>query len=455
MASTGLLSGVNPYVGGNVVVDITSKPLQYMLMEKAKQDAKAEAIDKYYKDYEKSLNSAGLTPEELKIFNQKLNEVKGFAIKNKDQIGYPSKYGYDAQSTLESGFRALSNYLGEAKKAAGERKAFKTFHDQQLAQGKHVSDNYLDVWNEAMLPVGSGYVAPDISKVKFYNQFDPTKFGQKLDVLLKKNEGMPTKEFMKDPVTGKVSTTEYQWITPKYVNKDEARSIAYNELKGSDSDGYKEYLLSVKQDPVFINHLGKIYQENTGKKLDINDLGELSYANVLSQVPVIKDRSNEVYLTEDERTNLAIKRQARSADAKGAYAVPNFLEGGVAALRTGNASVINDYFKPFKAQTKTGTSGEVIGFENIDVLPDGKVKINYSLPMTINRKGVSIVTKNPQSRIIDPRSGSVLQEITALYQELLGSNVKAEGAAVQNLPAIPTTPSKIAKTKGSANIKWK
>ena len=111
MASTGLLSGVNPYAGGNVVVDITSRPLQYMLAEKAKQDAKAEAIDKYYKDYEKSLNTAGLTPEEIKIFTQKLNEIKGYGIKNKDQINYPSKYGYDAQSTLDAGFRNLSNFL--------------------------------------------------------------------------------------------------------------------------------------------------------------------------------------------------------------------------------------------------------------------------------------------------------------------------------------------------------
>lgn len=315
MASTGLLSGVNPYAGGNVVVDITSRPLQYMLAEKAKQDAKAEAIDKYYKDYEKSLNTAGLTPEEVKIFTQKLNEVKGFGIKNKDQINYPSKYGYDAQSTLEAGFRNLSNFLSEAKQAAGERKAFKSFHDQQIAQGKHVSSNYLDVWDTAMLPVGAGYVAPDISKVKYYNQFDPTKFGQKLDVLLKRNEGMPTKEFMKDPITGKVSTTEYQWITPKYVDKDEARSIAYNELKGSDSDGYIEYLSNVKQDPVFVNHLGKIYQENTGKKLDVNDLGELSFANVLSQTPVIKDRSNNIELTEDYKTLLALKRQKPTTPA--------------------------------------------------------------------------------------------------------------------------------------------
>jgi hypothetical protein len=60
MASTGLLAGVNPYRGGNVAIDFTSKPLQVFLQMQQKQQAKAEAIDKYYKDYEKTLNSAGL-----------------------------------------------------------------------------------------------------------------------------------------------------------------------------------------------------------------------------------------------------------------------------------------------------------------------------------------------------------------------------------------------------------
>lgn len=454
MASTGLLSGVNPYAGGNVVVDITSRPLQYMLAEKAKQDAKAEAIDKYYKDYEKSLNTAGLTPEEIKIFTQKLNEIKGYGIKNKDQINYPSKYGYDAQSTLDAGFRNLSNYLSEAKQAAGERKAFKTFHDQQIAQGKHVSDDYLDVWNNAMLPVGAGYVAPDMAKVRYFNPHDPTKFGQKLDVLLKRNEGMPIQEFITDPITGKKSNTSFQWVTPKYINKDEARSVAYNELKGSDSDGYKEYLSNVKKDPVFLSHLDKIYQENTGKKLDINDLGELSYANVLSQTPVIKDRSN-VELTESEKTRLALLRQKLSSDAKGGSEVANFLQGGVTALKTGNADFINNYFKPWKSQTKTGTTGDVIGFQNIELLPGGKIKVNYGIPMTINRRGTSIVINNPQSRILDSNSPSLLQDITALHQEILGSNVKVEANAAKNTPAMPTTPGKVAKTKGSANINWK
>jgi hypothetical protein len=75
--------------------------------------------------------------------------------------------------------------------------------------------------------------------------------------------------------------------------------------------------------------------------------------------------------------------------------------------------------------------------------------------MTINRRGTSIVINNPQSRILDSSSPSLLQDITALHQEILGSSVKVEANAAKNTPAMPATPGKVAKTKGSANINWK
>ena len=176
MASTGLLAGVNPYKGGNVAIDFTSKPLQMFLQMQQRQEAKAEAIDKYYKDYEKSLNSAGLTTEEQKIFTDKLNEVKGFAIKNKEKLTNPSKYGYDTQATVDSGFRELSNYLGGAKKKAGTIKAFKDFHDKAIAEGKHVSPNYLEIWNNATKPYGAGYIEPSMDQIKIYDPFDDKKY---------------------------------------------------------------------------------------------------------------------------------------------------------------------------------------------------------------------------------------------------------------------------------------
>ena len=148
MASTGLLTGVNPYKGGNVAIDFSSKPTQYAIQELQHQQAKAEATEKYYKDWEKSLNTAGIGEQERKIFAEKLNALKGFAIKNREQVYNPSKYGYDAQSTVEAGFKDLQSFLEGSKQKTAENKAYKTVVDQHRAQGKLVEGD-MEVWKES------------------------------------------------------------------------------------------------------------------------------------------------------------------------------------------------------------------------------------------------------------------------------------------------------------------
>jgi len=76
------------------------------------------------------------------------------------------------------------------------------------------------------------------------------------------------------------------------------------------------------------------------------------------------------------------------------------------------------------------------------------------MPMTISRKGISILTKSPQSRILDPKSPSLLQELTALYQEFLGSDVKAEASAMSNPPAPPSPKTSTNKPKDKSGVNW-
>ena len=54
MASTGLL-GFNPY-GKGVAIDISSKPVNLAIQLKQRDIAKIDALDKYFMDYERSIN---------------------------------------------------------------------------------------------------------------------------------------------------------------------------------------------------------------------------------------------------------------------------------------------------------------------------------------------------------------------------------------------------------------
>ena len=178
MASTGLLAGVNPYRSGNVAVDFSSKPLQYAVQELQHQKAKAEATDKYFMDWEKSINPAGLAKGELDMFTKKLRAAKEYAIKNKEQINDPSTYGYDAQSTLSSLFKDAQSYIEEGKQATASRKAFKSYLDNARKSGKLIKGDF-DALANAMKTVGDGYVEPDTSMVDIFDPHDEDAFREK------------------------------------------------------------------------------------------------------------------------------------------------------------------------------------------------------------------------------------------------------------------------------------
>ena len=78
MAATGLL-GVNPYYKG-VKLDV-SKPVNLAIQLEQKERAKQEALDKYFMDYEKSLNSAGMRQQDQDVFLRKLAQNKEYYLK--------------------------------------------------------------------------------------------------------------------------------------------------------------------------------------------------------------------------------------------------------------------------------------------------------------------------------------------------------------------------------------
>ena len=111
MAATGLL-GVNPYYKG-VKLDV-SKPVNLAIQLEQKERAKQEALDKYFMDYEKSLNSAGMRQQDQDVFLRKLANNKDYYFKNREKILNPSKYGAEAQSQYMAGFKDI---LSDIKKS--------------------------------------------------------------------------------------------------------------------------------------------------------------------------------------------------------------------------------------------------------------------------------------------------------------------------------------------------
>lgn len=122
MASTGLLTGINPYKQQRAVIDISSKPLNFALQLQQKEQAKAEALDKYLMDYEKSIDPSGMRSIDKDVFLTKLQEQKAFYLKNRDCILNPAKCGAEAQSKYMAGFKDLQSLIGQSKAQAADDK---------------------------------------------------------------------------------------------------------------------------------------------------------------------------------------------------------------------------------------------------------------------------------------------------------------------------------------------
>ena len=438
MAATGLL-GFNPY-GKGVALDFSSKPTQLAIQLGQKEQAKKEALDKYFMDYEKSINPAGMRKQEGDVFLQKLAENKAFYLQNREKILNPAKYGYDAQSQYMANYKGMVGLIDQSKQAAANDKVAQNHFIAQ--KGLNAPDGYMTDLELSHLPVTDPNYKPlDITRYKFYETHNPLEYANKIYSKIPLSQQAPEFVDMKEK-PGYYYTKTTSKISPEY------RDAILKE-------GYNNYV----NDEGLRKEINQVFDTNKDevKRLEAKYNTKIPNAQALAGIYTwdlqpVKEVTSDAKPTAEYNSMLIASRQ-KGKSSSGAE-VAKFLEGGVTALKTGDAKFINDYFAPWKAQTKTGTGGDVIGFQNIELLPDGQVKVNYSTPMTRSKRGTSFVFANPQSRVFNPESSSLLQELTSLHQEILGNSVKAEDVAYTNTAAAPSTDGKKA-AKGKSPIIWK
>ena len=176
MASTGLIQGIIPYAGGNVPLDFSSNPTDIVISNIQRQQAQADATQKYFRDYEKSLNPAGLSAEDVKEFNKQLDEVRKYGMKNMQNINNPQNDGYDAYSTHERGLKNLQSFVDLGKQKTANLKATNDFIEQIKRSGKHFGPPFMDMYKAATLPVNDPNYKPfNPALIDVYDPFDLTK----------------------------------------------------------------------------------------------------------------------------------------------------------------------------------------------------------------------------------------------------------------------------------------
>lgn len=281
MAATGLL-GFNPY-GKAQALDFSSKPTQLAIQLQQKEQAKAEAYEKYFMDYEKSLNPAGLAQGESREFLNKYNRIKENWIKNKQAILNPAKYGYDAQSQYFADLKDAQMYIDQGKQASAERKAYNTYLDQARKAGKYI-DGDLEVTANAMKTVGLGYEAPDTSRVEIYDPYDDKKFMQNVWGTAE----LPTKVVNKEIGGGKIIPETYYLRIPEMVTQAPERlKDAEIGTRGyvRNNKGAVRYFKTLMADDELLAEANKVYKEYKGQGAKINDEEDFAVAYGLIKKP--------------------------------------------------------------------------------------------------------------------------------------------------------------------------
>jgi hypothetical protein len=84
------------------------------LQLRAQHQAREEAMDKYFQELPKTLNSAGLRDEDIEGLNNRVGAIKQYYIQNKDAI----RKGGSARFNYEKLIRETSGYVDEGKNKA-------------------------------------------------------------------------------------------------------------------------------------------------------------------------------------------------------------------------------------------------------------------------------------------------------------------------------------------------
>jgi len=173
VAATGLL-GINPYFKG-VKID-TSKPVNLAIQLEQKNQAKREALDRYFMDYEKSINPAGMRSQDQDIVLKKLNQNKQFYLQNRDRILNPSKYGAEAQSQYMAGFKDILSDISKSKQASAEDKVAMNFYQKAKTSNLEIPDGFMEAIQTSQKPIYAGYQPVDLFKFDFNKPFSTEKF---------------------------------------------------------------------------------------------------------------------------------------------------------------------------------------------------------------------------------------------------------------------------------------
>ena len=428
MATRNIPAPSNPYASGAVVFDSTPYT-EFYIREQQKEQAKDEALDKYFQEWDKSINPAGMRNVDTQDFLNLINENKDFYFKNKAAIKNPALDGGRAYNEWSSRGKSAMGLVAQSKDLAGKEDLINKSIIAAKQKGLPITDRVVLDLERFRQPIKSKNwrdFNPD--NLDFQPKpFDPTRFTKDIFGDIKFSTKLVSET--KLPETKQIKKVMEEVMPDEALPLIKSRAAAAYTT----SPSVKEYVDASMQDPMKFQKLNSLYSSRF--KRNIESAEDMAAAVALSFSPV--GTKKDVII--DDKEALMKLRDAyikgRQKSRGGAGSTFDFLKKATEIAQTGNSSLLNDYLSVWKAGEKTGLKGDKIGFKSAEITPNGQIKITYSTPLKGGVQG------KMQTDILDAKDPQLLNKLTGLHQLFLGSDIKAEKEAQEEAIAAATNAS--------------
>lgn len=304
---TGLL-GFNPY-GGGTVLDISSKPTELAIQQMHHEQAKSEALDKYFMDLDRTVNTAGVQSKDQKAVLDKLAANRDLYFKNKEAIKNPSKYGPDVYNQYMNNYRDALNYVEQSKKDYATQKAAQNLINQAKQKGEVVNDDFVkDIANNQHISVADieNYKPLDVNNFSSYIPHNDFEYSKLLKTV-KLNPGNQPTDYSTQVLPDNRTQINY---SKHYPDIDELKSYSTNTLNNQNpkiAQGERVFANALLSNPTERQRLADIYKQRTGQDMELTPEG-IHLAHSISLAPITNKEINR----EETPAYLARKQAAET-----------------------------------------------------------------------------------------------------------------------------------------------
>ena len=282
--ATGLL-GFNPY-GGGTVLDISSKPSQFAIQHLQHEQAKDEALDNYFRDLDKTVNTAGIRDIDQQAVLQKLADNRDIYFKNRDALKHPEKYGVDLYNQYMNNYRAAQNIINKSKQEYANQKAAQNLMNEARAKGEVVSDDFAKsiANNQGKSVEDTSFVPTDLASFRTHIPHNDLAYSKLLKTV-KLNQGNAATDYRTDRLPDNQTQVTY---AKHYPDLEEIKSYSNDALNNQNpkiSEGEKIFAQSLLNNPNEVKRLATIYKERTGSTMPITPEG-IHLAHSISLAPI-------------------------------------------------------------------------------------------------------------------------------------------------------------------------